>query len=58
MNYHVKVTRNRDGYMQADLRTPYVSDGMLRYQIEARALAMQKERDLPLPAIVLIEQQD
>jgi hypothetical protein len=61
MNYQVRVTSNvwaGTSVVLAKLIEPHVEHEQLHNYIECRALEIQKARNLPLPAIVLIEKQD
>lgn len=61
MNYQVRVSANvwaGTSVVLAKVIEPHVEDEQLRDYIECRALEIQKARNLPLPAIVLIEKQD
>jgi hypothetical protein len=58
MNYRVRVSEHDYWDVVTELIEPHVSDLELRCNIEQRALEIQRARQLPLPAIVLIEKQD
>jgi hypothetical protein len=57
-SYQVRVSEHSYWDVVAEVIEPRVTDHALIEFLTLRAIQIQKARDLPLPAIVLIEKQD